>query len=301
MPHSATYDYIIVGAGSAGCVLANRLSEDPSVRVLLLEAGGKDRSPNVKIPAAFAKQFHTKLDWEYETEPEPHVDGRRLYMPRGRMLGGCSSMNAMLYVRGRPLDYDGWEAQGAPGWGYADVLPYFVALGGQRARRLALSRRRRPAGRHRAALAAASEPALPAGQRRGRHPAHRRLNGPEQDGVVVVQVTQRNGRRFSAADAFLRPALRAPEPRGAHEGDGARRRAGRRARGRRAPARGAPRRGARARRARGAAVGRARSTRPSCCCCRASGLRASSRTWAWRCATTCRAWGATCRTTPSWR
>ena len=121
-----THDYVIVGAGSAGCVLANRLSEDPSVRVLLLEAGGKDRSPNIKIPAAFAKQFHTKLDWEYETEPEAHVDGRRLYVPRGKSLGGSSSMNAMLYVRGRPLDYDSWEAQGAPGWGYHDVLPYFI-------------------------------------------------------------------------------------------------------------------------------------------------------------------------------
>ena len=120
-----SFDYIIVGAGSAGCVLANRLSADPSVRVLLLEAGTKDRSPNIKIPAAFAKQFHTKLDWDYTTEPEPHVDGRSLYVPRGKGLGGSSSMNAMLYVRGRPWDYDAWEAQGAPGWGYRDVLPYF--------------------------------------------------------------------------------------------------------------------------------------------------------------------------------
>ena len=120
------YDYVIVGAGSAGCVLANRLSEDPATRVLLVEAGGRDRSPNIKIPAAFAKQFHTKLDWDYETEPEPHVDDRHLYIPRGKTLGGSSSMNAMLYVRGRPLDYDAWEAQGAPGWGYRDVLPYFL-------------------------------------------------------------------------------------------------------------------------------------------------------------------------------
>jgi choline dehydrogenase len=97
-------DYVIVGAGSAGCVLANRLTEDPSVRVIVLEAGGADRSPNIKIPAAFAKQFHTKLDWDYSTEPEPHVDDRRLYIPRGKSLGGSSSMNAMLYVRGRPLN-----------------------------------------------------------------------------------------------------------------------------------------------------------------------------------------------------
>src|ERR1700684_507460 len=120
------HDYVIVGAGSAGCVLANRLSEDPSTRVLLLEAGGRDRSLKVKIPAAFPQQFHTKLDWDFATEPEPYVDGRSLCVPRGRMLGGSSSMNAMLYVRGRPLDYDGWEAQGAPGWGYSDVLPYLI-------------------------------------------------------------------------------------------------------------------------------------------------------------------------------
>ena len=126
MPKQSAYDYVVVGAGSAGCVLANRLSEDPGTTVLLVEAGGKDRSPNIKIPAAFANQFHTKLDWDYETEPEPHVDGRRLYIPRGRSVGGSSSMNAMLYVRGRPLDYDLWVRAGAEGWGWQDVLPYFL-------------------------------------------------------------------------------------------------------------------------------------------------------------------------------
>src|SRR3954462_12745858 len=119
-------DYVVVGAGSAGCVLANRLSEDPSVQVLLVEAGGKDRSMNIKIPAAFPNQFHTRLDWDYCTEPEPYVDDRSLYIPRGKSLGGSSSMNAMLYVRGRPLDYDLWEKQGAAGWGWNDVLPYFL-------------------------------------------------------------------------------------------------------------------------------------------------------------------------------
>ena len=117
----STADYVIVGAGSAGCVLANRLSADPSVRVHLIEAGGRDRSPNIKIPAAFANQFHTKLDWDYATEPEPHVDGREMYIPRGKSLGGSSSMNAMLYVRGRPIDYDQWRDSGAQGWGWGDV------------------------------------------------------------------------------------------------------------------------------------------------------------------------------------
>ena len=110
-------DYVIVGAGSAGCVLAKRLSEDPACSVLLIEAGGKDRSPNIKIPAAFAKQFRTKLDWGFDSEPEPHCDNRSLFLPRGKSLGGSSSMNAMLYVRGRSLDYDLWEKQGAAGWG----------------------------------------------------------------------------------------------------------------------------------------------------------------------------------------
>jgi len=206
----STYDYVIVGAGSAGCVLANRLSEDPSVRVLLLEAGGRDRSPKIKVPAAFPEQFHTKLDWDFATEPEPHVDGRSLYMPRGKALGGSSSMNAMLYVRGRPLDYDGWEAQGAPGWGYEDVLPYFIKS--ERNVRGAsdyhgasgpvhVSEQRSPRAINRRFLEASEATGI------------RRIadcNGPEQDGVSMFQVTQRNGARFSAADAFLRPATTRP-------------------------------------------------------------------------------------------
>jgi choline dehydrogenase-like flavoprotein len=203
-------DYIIVGAGSAGCVLANRLSADPASRVLLLEAGSKDRSPNIKIPAAFAKQFHTKLDWDYATEPEPYVDGRSLYIPRGKGLGGSSSMNAMLYVRGRPLDYDAWEAQGAPGWGYRDVLPYFKrsednvrgasewhGIGGPL--RVAEQRSPRPLDRR---LIAASETAG--------IPWIADYNGPEQDGVSMFQVTQSRGARLSCVDAFLRPALDRP-------------------------------------------------------------------------------------------
>jgi choline dehydrogenase len=199
-------DYVVVGAGSAGCVLANRLSEDPSVEVLVLEAGGKDRSLNIKIPAAFPKQFHTKLDWDYFTEPEPYVDDRSLYVPRGKSLGGSSSMNAMLYVRGRPLDYDLWERQGAPGWGWKEVLPYFLksednargasefhGAGGP----LRVSEQRSPRLVNRRLLAASEAAGIP------------RIddyNGPEQDGVSWFQVNQRNGRRWSAADAFLRDA-----------------------------------------------------------------------------------------------
>jgi len=204
------YDYVIVGAGSAGCVLANRLSADPSTRVLLLEAGGRDRSPNIKIPAAFPKQFHTKLDWDYNTEPEPHVDGRSLYIPRGKSLGGSSSMNAMLYVRGRPLDYDLWASQGAHGWGYADVLPYFLraednargasefhGAGGP----LRVSEQRSPRPLDRRLLDASEAAGIP---------RINDYNGPEQDGVSMFQVTQRNGQRWSAADGYLRPVAKRP-------------------------------------------------------------------------------------------
>ncbi len=207
---ASAYDYVIVGAGSAGCVLANRLSEDPSVRVLLLEAGGKDRSPKIKIPAAFPEQFHTKLDWDFETEPEPHVDERALYIPRGKALGGSSSMNAMLYVRGRPFDYDSWEAQGAPGWSYKDVLPYFLrsednvrgaseyhGVDGP----LRVSEQRSPRPLNARLLAASEQAGIP---------RIADYNGPEQDGVSAFQVTQKNGRRFSAADAYLKPAMTRP-------------------------------------------------------------------------------------------
>ena len=102
----SSFDHVIVGAGAAGCVLANRLSEDPDVRVLLIEAGGKDRHPNIKIPAAFPNQFHTDLDWDYCTEPEPAVDNRSLFIPRGKALGGSSSMNAMIFTRGHRNDFD---------------------------------------------------------------------------------------------------------------------------------------------------------------------------------------------------
>jgi len=216
-----SYDYVIVGAGSAGCALAGRLSEDPALQVLLLEAGGRDRSPNIKIPAAFSKQFKTKLDWDYETGPEPHLGGRMLYVPRGRSLGGSSSMNGMMYVRGRPLDYEGWREAGCEGWGYEDVLPLFMRMednergasehrgvGGP----LHVSDLRTPrplTGRFLEAAQAIGIPANPD------------INSPEQDGVAMSQTTIRRGRRWSAADAYLRPAARAPRPRRAAERAGA--------------------------------------------------------------------------------
>ena len=120
------YDYVIVGAGSAGCVLAARLSEDPGVHVALLEAGGPDTAPEIHTPLAFPSLFASEWDWDYHSAPEPGLDGRRAHLPRGRVLGGCSSMNAMIYMRGNPADYDAWPALGATGWAWADVLPYFL-------------------------------------------------------------------------------------------------------------------------------------------------------------------------------
>ncbi|HVV90804.1 MAG TPA: GMC family oxidoreductase N-terminal domain-containing protein, partial [Solirubrobacterales bacterium] len=204
------YDFVIVGAGSAGCVLAARLSEDPGAEVLLIEAGRRDRHPNIKIPAAFGKQFRTGLDWDFATDPEPFCDGRSLYLPRGKTLGGSSSMNAMLYVRGHPLDYDGWAAAGASGWGWEDIRPYFLraednargasehhAVGGPL--RVEDQRSPRPlTGRFLAACEQAGIPRIDD------------YNGPEQDGAAIAQVTQRGGRRWSTADAYLRPALDRP-------------------------------------------------------------------------------------------
>lgn len=205
MPRS--YDYIIVGAGSAGCTLANRLSADPDVSVLLLEAGPRDWNPFIHMPAGLSKLVNFKsLNWNYLTEPEPGLNNRRLYWPRGRVLGGSSSINAMCYVRGHRTDYDDWAAAGAEGWSWDEVLEYF--------------RRAEDQGRGASELHGTGGPlsvqdlshvnplsdvfiqaAVQAGFARNRD-----FNGPAQRGFGLYQVTQKDGRRNSAATAYLKPA-----------------------------------------------------------------------------------------------
>src|ERR1700761_2983196 len=204
------FDYVIVGAGSAGCVLAARLSEDPDVCVALLEAGGEDTAPEIRIPAIFPIMFKTELDWDLLGEREPGLDNRRLYLPRGKMLGGCSSINAMIYVRGNRADYDGWAAAGATGWSYDEVLPYFRrsednergedryhGVGGPLT--VSESRSMHPL------VDAMIEAAREAG-----HELNPDFNGARQEGVGRFQLTQRDGRRLSTADAFLHPVRSRP-------------------------------------------------------------------------------------------
>src|SRR5450631_2140141 len=124
-PGYYVYDYIVIGAGSAGCVLAARLTERSDLSVLLIEAGPADRKREIHIPVAFSKLFRSDVDWNYETEPQEHLNGRRLYWPRGKVLGGSSSMNAMIYMRGARTDYDAWRDMGNGGWGFDDLLPLF--------------------------------------------------------------------------------------------------------------------------------------------------------------------------------
>jgi choline dehydrogenase len=203
----STYDYVIVGAGSAGCVLAARLSEDPDVKVLLLEAGPPDVKENVHVPLGYLSLAKTDVDWDYSTAPEAFCGGRRIYLPRGKVLGGSSSINAMVYIRGNRLDYDGW---GIDGWSYDDLLPYFRrsednqrlsdefhGTGGP----LTVSDSRS----NNAMALAFVEGAVEAGLARTED-----FNGAEQDGAAMYQLTQRGGMRCSAAVAFLHPAMERP-------------------------------------------------------------------------------------------
>ncbi len=206
MSDGGSFDYVVVGAGSAGCVVAARLSEDRDVTVALLEAGAEDTQPEIRIPAAFPALFKSSWDWDLLGEPEPGLDQRRLYLPRGRMLGGCSSINAMIYVRGNRADYDGWAAAGCDGWSYDDVLPYFrrsednergqdAFHGSGGPMRVADSRSMHPL----------VDTMLEAARLAG-HESNPDFNGARQEGVGRFQLTQRDGLRCSTADAFLRPA-----------------------------------------------------------------------------------------------
>jgi choline dehydrogenase len=205
---AGSYHYVIVGAGSAGCVLAGRLSADPECRVVLLEAGGSDRKREIRIPVAFTKLLRTGYDWNYRTSKQPQLSDRKLYWPRGKTLGGSSSMNGQAWTRGHRVDYDGW-AQGCPGWSYDEVVPYF-----QRAERRVgsnaggvygtsgaqfVSELRDPNPTTLAFLAGCAELGL---RRLGE------VNEPDNTGYGPTPVTQRRGLRNSAADAYLHPARR---------------------------------------------------------------------------------------------
>ncbi|RJL34452.1 GMC family oxidoreductase [Bailinhaonella thermotolerans] len=202
------YDYVIVGAGSAGCVLAARLSEDPAVRVLLLEAGGPDRRREFRVPLAYSRLFRTEYDWNYTTAKQAAMNDREMYWPRGRTLGGSSSLNGQMWVRGHRRDYDDW---GIPGWSYDEVLPCFRRAERRRgtntgdvygtAGPLWIQELRDPNPATAAFLEACAEVGM---DRLGE------LNDPDNEGYGPAPVTQRRGRRWSVADGYLRPAMRRP-------------------------------------------------------------------------------------------
>ena len=204
------YDYIIVGAGSAGCVLANRLTESGRHRVLLLEAGGSDFSPWIRVPIGYARTFtDPRYNWMYRTEPEPAFDGRSAFWPRGKVLGGSSSINAMVFVRGQPSDYEDWRSAGNPGWGWHDVLPYFRKLEDHAWGASEYHGAGGPVHVHDPSaavhplcgkfLGACAEAGIAITDD---------FNGAQPEGAGLWQVTIRNGVRVSAASAYLRPALR---------------------------------------------------------------------------------------------
>lgn len=206
------FDYVIVGAGSAGCVLANRLSEDPNVTVALLEAGGKNESLLVKMPAGVGNLIATKgvSNWGFETVPQQFLDGRRLYQPRGRGWGGSSAINGMIYIRGHARDYDQWRQMGLTGWGYADVLPYFKRAQHHEDGADNWNGEGGPLWVSRGPPGDPIYKAFIQGGRQAGYPVTRDFNGYQQEGVGPYHLTIRDGERWSAAAAYLRPALARP-------------------------------------------------------------------------------------------
>ncbi|NUU36929.1 choline dehydrogenase [Pseudomonas sp. C2B4] len=206
------YDYIIIGAGSAGCVLANRLSEDPATSVLVLEFGGSDRSVVIQMPSAFSIPMNTKkYNWRYETEPETYLNGRRIHCPRGKVLGGSSSINGLVYIRGHAYDFDEWETLGAQGWGYKNCLPYFKRAesyedGGD-------SYRGQTGPLHTTNGNHMKNPLYGAWVEAGAEAGYIKTddcNGFMQEGFGAMHMTVKNGVRCSTANAYLRPAMGRP-------------------------------------------------------------------------------------------
>ncbi len=207
---TSTVDYVVVGAGSGGCVVAARLSGDAGTQVLLLEAGVPDDAPEIGIPAAFPKLFKSPLDWNYETQAQAHLNGRKLYWPRGKMLGGSSSINAMIYIRGNKADYDAWAEAGNVGWSYDEVLPYFIRAEDNENGADAFHGSGGPLHVENRRYTHEICDAITAGFEEIGYPANPDFNGEHQEGVGRYQVTQKGGVRHSVASAYLKPALARP-------------------------------------------------------------------------------------------